>query len=249
MTQSTFPQPPGVQQPYGQQPYGQPAYGQPGYGQPGYGQPGYAQPGVGGPGAPYGPQNQGFGYQQPPKKKTGVIIGSLVGALILIGGLVVGAIFLFGSKTIDQADAQREVGQLGEQLLGVAPQGVSCPADVEVKSGGTFTCTAKVDGQDVKFTVKQTDDNGNVEVTTDNKVVKVSDVEENISQQVESAASDEMVNADTSCDTGGRTVLVDPDGETINCTVSNADDPSQNIGIVASVDKDGNVTIESVDQS
>jgi hypothetical protein len=243
VTQSTFPPPPGVQQPYGQQPYGQP-------GQPAYGQPAYGQPGYGGTGHPYGPQNQGFGYQQPPKKKTGVIVGSLVGALILIGGLVVGAIFLFGSKTIDQADAQREVGQLGEQLLGVAPEGVSCPADVEAKSGGTFTCTAKVDGQDVKFTVTQTDDNGHVEVTTDNKVVKVSDVEGDISQQVESAAdTNEMDNAATSCDAGGRTVLVDPDGETLTCTVSNADDPSQSIGITASVDKDGTVTIESVDES
>src|SRR3954466_10345331 len=142
MTQSTFPPPPpGVQQPYGQQPYGQPGYGQPGYG----------QPGIGGPRAPDRQQN--YGYQQPPKKKTGLIVGSLVGALIIIGGLVVGAIFLFGSKTIDQADAQREVGQLREQALRPAPQGVSCPADVEVKSGGTFTCTAQVDGQDVKFTV------------------------------------------------------------------------------------------------
>src|SRR4051812_32393217 len=128
MTQSTFPPPPpGVQQPYGQQSYGQPAYGQPGFG---------------GPGTPYGQQNPGFGYQQPPKKKTGLIVGSLVGAFILIGGLVVGALFLFGSKTIDQADAQREVTQLGEQLLGAAPEGVSCPADVEVKSGGTFSCSA-----------------------------------------------------------------------------------------------------------
>jgi len=236
MTQSTFPPPPGVQPPYGQQPYGQ---------QPGYGQPG-GQPGYGGPSAPYG--QQGFGYQQPPKKKTGLIVGSLIAAVIVIGGLVVGAIFLFGTKTIDQADAQREVGQLGEQLLGVAPEGVSCPADVEVKSGGTFECTAKVDGQDVKFTVTQTDDNGNVEVTTDSTVVQVSDVEENISQQVEAAADDEMVNADTSCDAGGRTVLVDPDGETLTCTVSNADDPSQSIGITASVDKDGSVTIESVDE-
>jgi hypothetical protein len=236
MTQSTFPPPPGVQQPYGQQPYGQPGYGQPGYG----------QPGIGGPGAPYGQQN--YGYQQPPKKKTGLIVGSLVGALIIIGGLVVGAIFLFGSKTIDQADAQREVGQLGEQLLGAAPEGVSCPADVEVTSGGTFTCTAQVDGQDVKFTVTQTDDKGNVQVTTDNKVVPVSDVEENISQQVEAAASDEMVNADTTCDVGGRTVLVDPNGEQLTCTVSNADDPSQSIGITATVAKDGSVTIDSVDQ-
>jgi hypothetical protein len=246
MTQSTFPPPPpGVQPPYGQQPYGQPGYGQP-TGQPGYGQPA-GQPGYGAPSAPYG--QQGFGYQQPPKKKTGLIVGSLIAAVIVIGGLVVGAIFLFGSKTIDQADAQREVGQLGEQLLGVAPEDVSCPANVEVKSGGTFECSGKVDGQDVKFTVTQTDDNGNVEVTTDNKVVQVSDVEENISQQVEAAAdTTDMVNADTSCDAGGRTVLVDPDGETLNCTVSNADDSSQSIGITASVDKDGSVTIESVDE-
>jgi flagellar basal body-associated protein FliL len=243
MTQSTFPPPPGVQQPYGQQGYGQQAYGQQPYGQPAYGQPGF-----GGPGAPNGQQNPGFGYQQPPKKKTGLIVGSLVAALILIGGAVVGAIFLFGSKTIDQADAQREVTQLGQQLLGVAPEGVSCPADVEAKSGGTFSCGGTVEGQDVTFTVTQTDDKGNVEVTTDNKVVQVSDVEENISQQVETAASDQMVNADTSCDAGGRTVLVDPDGEQLNCTVSNADDPTQSIGIVASVAKDGSVTIDSVDQ-
>ncbi|NYJ06971.1 DUF4333 domain-containing protein [Petropleomorpha daqingensis] len=233
MTQSTFPPPPpGVQQPYGQQPYGQ--------------QPGYGQPGFGGPGAPYG--QQGFGYQQPQKKKTGLIVGSLIAAVIVIGGLVVGAIFLFGSKTIVQADAQRAVADSGEQLLGVTPEDVSCPADVEAKNGGTFTCTGTVDGQDVKFTVTQTDDNGNIQVTTDNKVVKVSDVEENISQQVEAAASDEMVNADTACDAGGRTVLVDPNGETLTCTVSNADDPSQSIGVTASVDKDGTVTIESVDE-
>src|SRR3954469_13257305 len=240
MTQSTFPQPPGVQQPYGQQPYGQQPYGQQPYGQPGYGAPG----------APYGQPAPGYGYQQPPKKKTGLIVGSIVGALILIGGAVVGAIFLFGSKTIDQADAQQQVTQLGEQLIGAAPEGVSCPADVEVKSGGTFSCTATVEGQDVSFTVTQTDDQGSVEVTADNTVVKVTDVEENISSQVEQAVdTDQMVNADTSCDAGGRTVLVDPDGEQLNCTVSNADDPSQSIGIVASVAKDGSVTIESVHES
>jgi len=234
MTQSTFPPPPGVQQPYGGQPYGQQPYG--------------GQPGPAGPGASYGQPAPGFGYQQPPKRKTGLIVGSLVAAVIVIGGLVVGALVLFGTKTIDQADAQREVTQLGQQLLGVAPEGVSCPADVEVKSGGTFTCNATVEGQDVAFTVKQTDDKGNVEVTTDNTTVPVSDVQDNISSQVEAAASDEMVNADTSCDAGGRTILVDPDGEQLNCTVSNADDPSQSIGIVASVAKDGSVTIESVDE-
>jgi Domain of unknown function (DUF4333) len=234
MTQSTFPPPPpGVQQPYGQQPYAQQPYGQRGFG---------------GPGAPYGQPGPGFGYQQP-KKKTGLIIGSIVGALILIGGAVIGAIFLFGSTTIDQADAQREVTQLGQQLIGVAPEGVSCPADVEVKSGASFSCTATVEGQDVSFTVMQTDDQGSVEVTADNGVVTVTDVEDDISSQIEAAAeTDQRVDADTSCDAGGRTVLVDPDGEQLNCTVSDAGDPSQSIGIVAGVSADGSVTIDSVDE-
>jgi len=228
MTQSTFPPPPGVQQPYGQQPYG--------------------QPGFGGPGAPYGQPGQGYGYQQPPKRKTGLIVGSLVAAVIVIGGLVVGAIFLFGTKTIDQADAQRKVTDAGQELLGVAPEGVSCPADVEFQNGGTFTCTATVEGQDVKFTVTQTDDQGHVEVTSDNKVVTVSAVEDDISSQVEAALEDQMISANTTCDAGDRTVLIDPDGEQLNCTVSNADDPSDSIDVIATVAKDGSVSIEPADE-
>src|SRR4051794_41866369 len=95
MTQSTFPPPPpGVQPPYGQQPYGQ---------QPGYGQPA-GQPGYGPPSAPYG-QQQGFGYQQPPKKKTGLIVGSLIAAGIVKGGPLLRRILLLGSQNPGHAPA------------------------------------------------------------------------------------------------------------------------------------------------
>jgi hypothetical protein len=217
MTQSTFPPPPGVQQPYGQ-PYGQPAPG------------------------PYGPPAPGFGYQQPPKKKrTGLVVGSVLGALILIGGAVVGAILLFGGKTLDRADAQREVTSLGEQLVGVAPEGVRCPADVEVEAGATFSCTATVDGQDVSFTVTQKDDQGNVEVATDNTYYGIADIEDQVGSVVQEQTDIEVT---ATCDAGGRTVLVDPDGEQLGCTVTNTADSSDTLDVTATVASDGTVSVE-----
>jgi cytoskeletal protein RodZ len=221
VTQSTFP-PAGVQQPYGQ-PYGQP---------------------VGGPGAPFGQPAPPFGYQQPPKKKTGLIVGSIVGAVVLIGGLVVGAIFLFGSKTLDQGDAEQQVSAASEQLTGTAVADVSCPADVEVEQGGTFTCTATLEGQDISFTVTQKDDEGNVEITADNTFVPVSAVADEVNSQVEAEAGVELT---TACDGGERTVLVDPAGERIPCTVTNAEDSSLSIDVTAIVEADGTVTVEYED--
>lgn len=114
-------QPPqGQPGPYGQQPpQGQPGYGypqQPPQGQPGYGYPqqppqgvpqqGYGQPQQPGPyGQPQQPPYGGApGFPPPqgaPKKKTGLIIASVVVALAVIGG---GAYFLVGGGSSDVAD-------------------------------------------------------------------------------------------------------------------------------------------------
>ena len=221
MTQSTVP-PAGVQQPYGQ-PYG--------------------QPGFGGPGAPFGQPAPPFGYPQPPKKKTGLIVGSIVAAVVLIGGLVVGAIFLFGSKTLDKGDAEQQVSAASEQLTGAPAEGVSCPADVEVAQGGTFTCSATLEGQDISFTVTQKDEQGNVEITSDNTVVPVAAFADEVNSQVEAEAGVEL---NTSCDSD-RTVLVDPAGERLPCTVSNAQDSSLSIQVAAIVEADGTVTVDYED--
>jgi hypothetical protein len=50
----------------------------------------------------------------------------------------------------------------------VAATGVSCPSDVEVATGTTFSCTGTVDGQAVSFTVRETDDEGNGHIDSDN---------------------------------------------------------------------------------
>ncbi|HEX3731942.1 MAG TPA: hypothetical protein VHU91_03335 [Mycobacteriales bacterium] len=91
---------PNAQPGYGQQPYGQQGYGQQGYGQQQpYGQQGYGQQGYGQ--QPYG--QQGYGGYTPPKKKTGLIVGIAIGAVVLLLGIGVGGFFLFsgGSDSVD----------------------------------------------------------------------------------------------------------------------------------------------------
>lgn len=89
-------QPPQGQQGYGQQPYEQQGYGQNPYAQQAYGQ------------NPYG--QQPYGAYPPAKKKTGLIIGIVVGVLVLL--LLVGSVaFLLlgkdtGSDSPDKASKQ-----------------------------------------------------------------------------------------------------------------------------------------------
>ncbi|MFE3446208.1 hypothetical protein ACFXNW_24540 [Nocardia sp. NPDC059180] len=121
-------QPPQGQQPYGQQPYGQqpPPYGQ----QPQYGQ----QPGQYPP--PGGFQQPG-GYppQQPPKKKTGLIIGLVVLALVVIGGITTGVVLTMQGKTplaSDEKQIENAIREFYDTLENdgiLAAAELSCSAD------------------------------------------------------------------------------------------------------------------------
>jgi hypothetical protein len=55
--------------------------------------------------------------------------------------------------------------------LGLAPTDVRCPSDVPLKAGNVFTSTAQLDGQQVTFTVRQNDDQGNVHIQSSGLVV------------------------------------------------------------------------------
>ncbi|MBB3082690.1 DUF4333 domain-containing protein [Geodermatophilus sabuli] len=216
--------------------------------------PGHPQPPlppVGAPGqpaAPYGqspcgPPPAGFGPPQPPapRKKTGAIVGAVVGVLVLVAGLAVGAVLLFGTTTIDTAEAERQIATLTEEQVGVAAADVSCPEDVEAEAGGTFSCTATLDGQPIRFTVEQTDAEGNVQIESDETFVVVATVEESLAQQVGAEAGVEAV---ATCETEGRGVLVGATGTPIPCTVTNAEDATDSIDVLATVDEAGDVSYE-----
>jgi len=196
------------------------------------------------PGNGYGPGNgNGYGapagYGPPPaKKRTGAIVGSILTVLVL-AGLGVGAFFLFGGKVLDTAEAERQIAALTEEQAGVTVTDVSCPDDVELAAGTVTTCTAQVEGQEVTYTVEQTDDEGNVTIAGDAVFVQVADVE---SALVSQFALDADLSITASCDSGDRSVLVAGEGQQLTCTVALVEDPSQTGEVVAEIDAEGNVT-------
>jgi len=208
----------------------------------------YPTPPFGSSGPQYGPPipaygPPGAGSPQPPtppgRKRTGAIIGAVVAAVVVLGGLVVGALVLFGAKTLDTAAVEREITRLTEDESGVAPSDVSCPADVEAASGSTFSCTASLEDQPISFRVTQTDDEGNVRIDGDNTFVDVATVEASLDEQLAEVAGVPVVST---CDAEGHTVLVDGVGTPIPCTVSNADDASDSVEVTATVDESGEVS-------
>lgn len=223
---------------------------------PGYGQPlspGPPTPPSGSPALPYGPpappyappaSTAGYpGQPRSPRRRTGAVVGAIVAAVLVLGGLVVGTVLLFGTKLLDTAEAERQITQLAEEQAGVAPTEVTCPTDVAAEAGANFACSASLDGQPITFTVTQTDDDGNVRITGDNTFVDVATVEAALTQQLGEVAG---VEVDSSCDTDGRSVLVDAVGTPIPCTVTNAGDASDSVDVLATVDEDGAVTYEVV---
>jgi hypothetical protein len=204
---------------------------------------GYAPPAAPYGQPPFGPPPGGFGAPPPsaPRRRTGAIVGSVVAALMVIGGLAVGALFLFGTTTIDTAEAERQIAALTEEQVGVAAADVQCPEDVEAVAGNSFACTATLEDQPVSFTVEQSDDEGNVQVTGDNQFVVLADVEAALAQLLGEQA---QVEASASCAADGRTVLVDAAGTPIDCTVTNSTDPTDSVDVVATVDEAGTVSYE-----
>jgi hypothetical protein len=170
-----------------------------------------------------------------------VIIGAVAAAVVVLGGLVVGALLLFGTKTLDTAEAERQIAQLTQEQAGVAPTDVSCPADIEAEAGATFACSASLEDQPITFTVTQTDDDGNVEIDGENTFVDIATVEASLTEQLGEVAGVEVVST---CDADGHSVLVDGVGTPIPCTVTNAEDATDSVDVTATVDESGEVSYE-----
>ncbi|MGY1774085.1 DUF4333 domain-containing protein [Blastococcus sp. SYSU D00813] len=191
---------------------------------------------------PYAPPQYG-GFPPPQKKKrTGVIVGSVAAGVVTLGGLGVGALFLFGTETLDTAAVEAEISQLTADVTGVAATDVECPSGVEPEAGGTFSCTAVLDGQGTSFSVTQTDDEGNVEITSDDTYVVIADVEAFLYDEAV-AQNEEGTPIDISCDTENA-VIVGGLTEPLLCTASDTD-TGDYVELLVTVADDGTVTYEA----
>jgi len=189
----------------------------------------------------YGPPAGGYAPAPVRRRRTGVIVGGILAGVLVLGGLVVGALVWFGSTTLDTAEAERQIAELTQDQTGVAPTDVSCPADIEAESGATFTCSASLEDQPISFTVTQTDDEGNVQIDSDNTFVDVDVVEASLDEQLGELAGVVVI---TTCDTDGHSVLVDAVGTPISCFVDNAADATDTIEVLATVDESGAVSYD-----
>jgi hypothetical protein len=185
--QQGYPQQPGGYPQTPQPGYGQPPQPQPGYGQqpmPGYGQPDPQQPYPGYGQQPtqqypggYGQQQQYPGYQQgafpgdpsAPRKRTGLIWSVTIIGVILIALVAVlgwawspfrpGGQALFMSKVLDTVSVQNGVKRVLQDDYKISVGAVTCPNNMDVQVGNTYTCQASVSGQtkSVQITIKTAD--------------------------------------------------------------------------------------------
>jgi len=67
------------------------------------------------------------------------------------------------TKTLDAQQLDQKIASDMQAKLDLTGVTVSCPDDVKVQTGGTFTCTATgSDGKTMTLEVTQNDDRGNV---------------------------------------------------------------------------------------
>ena len=190
----------------------------------------------------FSPAPQAAGSATAPQRRTGRVVAVVISALVVLAGLGVGALFLFGAKTVDPASVQQEIDRITRTAVQVAPVDVRCPVGIEAQAGGTFTCTAMVDAQPVTYWVHQNDDEGNLSVTYD-RLLRMDSVEASLADTV-SQAVDVAVTVD--CGPADRTVLVNSPGEPISCTATNASDQADGAQLSATIDADGAVSYQFV---
>lgn len=186
------------------------------------------------------PQSFGPGYPPAPpaapKRRTGRIVGIVIAALVLLAGLGVGALFLFGERTVEPESVKSEIARITQTAVGVTPADVRCPDEIPAQAGHTFTCTGMVDGQPVTYSVRQDDDQGNLTINYD-RLIKVTDLQTAVAGLV---GSDVEVAVDVTCEPAGRTILVNANpGSPISCTATNATDASDSAAITVTVAADG----------
>ena len=171
---------------------------------------------------------------QPRRSSAGKIIGIILAALVILGGLAAGALFLFGKPLIDETKVQAEIVRITRDASGLAPTDVRCPTDVPLQAGNVFTCTAQLDGQQVTYTVKQNDDQGNVHIQSSGLVV-VDKIEKTLAERVTENTGVTTVKAECA---NGKQVFVGGKGTTFPCVVTNTDDPSDTLDVTATVTSD-----------
>lgn len=123
-------------------------------------------------------------------------------------------------------DGPRSEDRIGERLaetyeVEVGP--VTCPAEVEVEEGATFTCTARVGDDRVEVDVRQTDDEGTLEVASRSAILSTPRVEEDIATTL----ADRFERDDVAVTCEGPAVRIEEPDATFACEAVDGDETKE----------------------
>jgi hypothetical protein len=163
------------------------------------------------------------------------VVGIVTALLVVLGGLGAGALYLFGTKTVEPGSVEREIVRITEGAVQVTPADVRCPEGITMQTGGTFTCTALVDSDAVTYWVQQNDDQGNLTITYD-RLLRLDALERTVADKL---TSDRRVAVAVDCGPTGRAVVRNTPGQEIDCTVTTTSDPNDGTKLTVTVDADG----------
>jgi hypothetical protein len=143
----------------------------------------------------------------------------------------------YDRPVLDPVAVQQEITESTRTEIGVAPTEVTCPDDVHYDENATFTCTAKLEGQPLTYTVTQTDGLGAVSVAH-GRVLKNAEIAQKIADELTKQVGAPIV---VQCGPEGQTVVVNEPGQQIECRASAVADPSKVVPIPVLVDRSGTV--------
>jgi hypothetical protein len=170
-----------------------------------------------------------------PRRRWGRAVGIVTALLVVLAGLGAGALYLFGTRTVEPGSVEREIVRITESAVQVTPADVRCPEGIAMQTGGTFTCTAMVDSDAVTYWVHQNDDRGSLTITYD-RLLRLDALERTVADKL---TSDRRVAVTVDCGPTGRTVVRNTPGQEIDCTATTTSDPTDGTKMTVTVDAGG----------
>lgn len=123
-------------------------------------------------------------------------------------------------------DGPRSEERIAERLgeaYDVEIRSVTCPEDVHVEEGATFTCTARVGEGDVEVEVRQSDGEGTLEVEARAAILSTSRIE----QDIATTLADRFAREDVEVTCGGPAVRIEEPDATFPCEAVDGDEAKE----------------------
>lgn len=124
---------------------------------------------------------------------------------------------------LDVPRSEARIADRLEEAYAVDGVAVSCPDDVEVEDGSTFRCTAEVEETTLDVDVRQTDDDGTLEVEAQAAIIVTSRVETDIAETL--ADRFERDDVEVTCE--GPAVRAEEPDATFACEAVDGDETKE----------------------